>query len=319
MKTALLRCPEAVRVSPRFDRYRDVSAQVFAIFHTWTPLVESLSLDEAFLDITATIEDPRPDGIRAAAARLKAEVRDATALTLSVGAATCKSVAKIASDLKKPDGLVVVPAGAERVFLAPLPVGRLWGVGPKGEERLARVGAHTIGELAALDRAWLEDTFGRWGGVLHDLARGIDPREVTPERETKSVSAETTFASDISDPATLQDALCDLAGQVARRLHHHQLRGRTVTVKLRDSRFETHTRQRTLPAATDERQTILDAARRLLNPEIRPGRRFRLLGVGLSGFAEGQQLELPLGLGTGTALTADPSPVVTGEGSLAGA
>ena len=294
MRVALLRCPEAVRVSPRFDRYRALSEQVFTIFRSRTPLVEPLSLDEAFLDISAVIDDPRPDGIRAAAARLKDEVREATGLTLSVGAAACKSVAKIASDLQKPDGLVVVPAGAERVFLAPLPVGRLWGVGPKAEERLARVGVRTIGELAALDRAWLEGTFGKWGALLHDLARGVDPREVTPERETKSVSAETTFASDVSDPGTLQDTLEELAGHVARRLSGHHLRGRTVTLKLRDAGFETHTRQRTLPSVTDDPRTILDAARRLLIPEVRPGRRFRLLGVGVSGFAEGQQLELPL-------------------------
>ena len=312
MKTALLRCPEAVRVSPRFERYREVSDQVFAIFRALTPLVEPLSMDEAYLDVSAVLVDRTPDGIRSFAAQLKADVRDETGLTLSVGAGTTKSVAKIASDLKKPDGLVVVPPGAERVFLAPLPVSRLWGVGPKAEERLQRLGVRTIGELAALDRTWLEARFGKWGALLHDLGRGNEPREVTTEREPKSVSAETTFARDVSDGRELDATLAELSEQVARRLARHDLRGRTVTLKLRDASFETHTRQRTLPTATDDAAVIAEAARRLLAPELRPGRRFRLIGVGVSGFAEGQQLELPLGV----APTPDPSPARAGEGSL---
>ncbi|MGH2588089.1 MAG: DNA polymerase IV, partial [Dehalococcoidia bacterium] len=315
MRTARTLCPEAIRVSPRFDRYHEVSDQVFAIFRTWTPLVEPLSLDEAYLDVTARLERATPDQIRDAAAALKAEVRAVTELTLSVGAAATKSVAKIASDLKKPDGLVVVPAGAERVFLAPLPVGRLWGVGPKAEERLLRVGVRTIGDLAALDRRWLEERFGKWGAMLHDLARGQDGREVTPERETKSVSAETTFADDVSDPAMLQQTLAELAEHVARRLGRHELRGRTVTVKLRDSHFETHTRQRTLPAPTDDAATILEAARRLLMPELKPGRRLRLLGVGVSGFGEGQQMQLELPLDGLTAPSPDPSIAQRGRGA----
>lgn len=294
MRTALVRCPDAVRVTPRFDRYRELSERVFAVFRDWTPLVEGLSLDEAFLDVTTVLDDRRPEGIRTAVARLKLEVRDATGLTLSVGAGTTKSVAKIASDLKKPDGLVVVPAGAERIFLAPLPVGRLWGVGPKAEESLSRVGVATIGELAAIDRAWLERRFGTWGVMLHDLAHGIDPRELETERETKSISAETTFPSDVSDSAAIERTLAELAEGVVRRLQRHDLRGRTVTVKVRDAGFETHTRRRTLPAPTDDPAAILDAARRLLVPELKPGRWLRLLGVGVSGFAEGQQLALPL-------------------------
>jgi DNA polymerase-4 len=294
MRTALVRCPGAVRVSPRFGRYREISEQVMAIFRSWTPLVEPLSLDEAYLDLSEYLGGMPPDTVREAAAQIKREVREATGLTVSVGAGTTKSVAKIASDLKKPDGLVVVPPGAERVFLAPLPAGKLWGVGPKAQERLQRIGVRTIGDIAALDGRWLEVRFGKWGQMLHELALGIDPRPVTPERETKSVSVETTFAEDIWDPVQIDECLTELAGQVCHRLRRHDLRGRTVTLKLRDAQFETHTRQRTLPAATDVDSVVLDAARRLLAPELTPGRRLRLLGIGLSGFAEGMQLTLPL-------------------------
>ena len=294
MKTALLRCPDAVRVSPRFERYHEISEQVFVLFRRWTPLVEPLSLDEAYLDLSALMTHSTTETVREAAAQLKAEVRSLTGLTISVGAGTTKSVAKIASDLGKPDGLVVVPAGTERAFLAPLPIARLWGVGPKAEERLGRAGVRTIGDLAALDRAWLEDCFGKWGLMLHDLAHGTDPRQVSAERETKSVSAETTFAQDTADGARIDEEVARLVAQVARRLQRHELRGRTVTVKLRDASFQTHTRQRTLASPTDSVTLITEAARRLLAPELRPGRRLRLIGVGMSGFAEGQQLELPL-------------------------
>jgi DNA polymerase-4 len=299
MRTALVRCPELVRVSPRFSRYREISEQVMTIFHRWTPLVEPLSLDEAYLDLSDRLADATPEEVREAAARIKSEVREATGLTVSVGAGTTKSVAKVASDLKKPDGLVVIPAGAERIFLAPLPAGKLWGVGPKAQERLQRIGVQTIGDIAALDRRWLEDRFGKWGQMLHDLARGIDPREVTPERETKSVSVETTFAEDIWNPAQVDECLVELVGQVCLRLRRHDLRGRTVTLKLRDAGFETHTRQRTLPAATDDEATVLEAARRLLAHELTPGRRFRLLGIGLSGFVDAIQLALPLEMTAG--------------------
>jgi DNA polymerase-4 len=294
MRTALRRCPDAIRVSPRFDRYREISDQVFAIFRAWTPRVEPLSLDEAYLDLTAAHGVSSTEAITTAAQRLKDEVRAATGLTVSVGAGASKSVAKIASDLRKPDGLVVVPAGEERAFLAPLPIGRLWGVGPKAEERLMRVGVRTIGDLAALDRRWVEDSFGRWGALLHDLAQGRDTRAVTPDRETKSVSSETTFAEDVSDAEQLVATMAELAAHVAHRLSRHALRGRTVTLKLRDAAFQTLTRQMTLPAATDDADVIVAAARRLLAAELRPGRRFRLVGVGVSGFSEAHQLALPI-------------------------
>lgn len=295
MRTALRLCPPGtVRLPPRFDRYREVSRRVMTIFRARTPLVEPLSLDEAYLDLTEPLSRPgAPDPERAARA-LKAEVRTAVGLTVSIGVATSKSVAKIASDLRKPDGLVVVPPGTERAFLAPLPVGRLWGVGPKVEDRLRQAGVHTIGDLATLERRWLERQFGKWGGLLHDLANGIDHRPVTPERAIKSVGRETTFPHDVSDPAALHATLRRLAEQVAERLHRHGLRGRTVTLKLRSHDFRTLTRQTSLSLPTDRAEEIAAVAERLLATELAPGGRYRLVGVTVSGFQTTIQLPLPL-------------------------
>jgi DNA polymerase-4 len=295
MRTALRLCPpDTVRVPPRFERYREVSRRVMALFRARTPLVEPLSLDEAYLDLTEPLARPgAPDPERAARA-LKAEVRTAVGLTISVGVATSKSVAKIASDLRKPDGLVVVPPGEERPFLAPLPVARLWGVGPRLEERLRRLGVATVGDLAALERRWLERRFGKWGGLLHDLANGIDHRPVTPERAIKSVGRETTFPHDVSDPAALRATICRLAEQVAERLQRHGLRGRTVTLKLRSYDFRTLTRQTSLSLPTDRAEEIAAVAERLLATELAPGGRYRLVGVSVSGFRPAVQLPLPL-------------------------
>lgn len=295
MRTALRLCPPGtVRLPPRFDRYREVSRRVMAIFRSRTPLVEPLSLDEAYLDLTEPLARPgAPDPERAARA-LKAEVRAAVGLTISIGVATSKSVAKIASDLRKPDGLVVVPPGGERAFLSPLPVARLWGVGPRLEERLRRLGIVTIGDLAALERRWLERQFGKWGGLLHDLANGIDHRPVTPERAIKSVGRETTFPRDVSDPATLHATVRRLAEQVAERLQRHGLRGRTVTLKLRSHDFRTITRQISLPLPIDGADQIAAEAGRLLRAELVPGGSYRLVGVSVSGFRPAVQLPLPL-------------------------
>lgn len=294
MRTALRLCPTAVRQPPRFQRYREVSTAVMAIFAAWTPLVEPLSLDEAFLDLSASFTDASVATLSAAGGRLQAEVHAATGLKLSVGIGTNKTVAKIASDLEKPAGLVVVPPGTEAAFLAPLPVRRLWGVGPRAEARLHAAGVQRIGEIAAADRGWLERSFGSWGLTLHELANGRDPRPVTPERALKQVSRETTFARDVSEAADLEHCLDDLVAAVARDLHRRELQGRTVTLKLRDSQFHTLTRQTTLATPTDDATLITHVAARLLAGELQPGRRFRLLGVGVSGFEQVQQLALPL-------------------------
>jgi len=295
MRSAVRRCPQGVIVRPRFDRYREVSDRVMEIFHDLTGLVEPLSLDEAYLDITDLVLEGSPP-LRLAL-DLKRRVKEETGLTLSVGAATSKSVAKIASDLNKPDGLVVVLPGEEAAFLAPLLVARIWGIGPKTAERLRAEGIESIGQLASQPVEWFTQRFGQRAASVRDKALGQDREPVHTERVTKSVSAETTFANDLGDPAKLHPELAGLAGRVARHLEHKGLRGRTVTVKARLADFTTFTRQATLPAATAAESAIRDTAWRLLSLELQPGRTFRLLGVGVSSFVEGgaaPQLQLPL-------------------------
>ncbi len=292
MCRALRLCPDAVRVTPRFGAYAEVSAAVLETYRRRTPLVEPLALDEAYVDLTGQVSEG--EDRRALGQAIKDDVHAAVGLTVSVGIATSKSAAKIASDLEKPNGLVVVPPGGEREFLAPLPVGRLWGVGPRGEERLARLGVQTIGDLTEVDVRLLANIFGRWGALLHQLACGIDERPVQPLRETKSVARETTFAQDIEAGPRLEAALEPLVAGVAERLQRRGLRGRTVTLKLRHADFSTLTRQRTLPYSTDAAASIQEAALDLLRRETVPGSRYRLLGVAVSGFSTPQQMPLPL-------------------------
>ena len=292
MSRALRLCPEAVRRSPRFTVYGEVSTAVLQCYRSLTPLIEPLSLDEAYLDLTENVSETLTP--RALGERIKQLVWEATDLRVSVGVASSKSVAKIASDIEKPDGLVVLLPGAEREFLAPLPVGRLWGVGPRGEEHLKRLGVQTIGELAAIDARLLTNIFGKWGVILHDLANGIDERPVEASRETKSIARETTFSRDIETAAALEETLRELASGAAERLQRRGLRGRTVTLKLRLSDFTTLTRQTTLPFPTDDAEQIAAIAVGLLQAELSPGRRFRLAGVAVSGFEATAQLPLPL-------------------------
>ena len=287
MITALQRCPQAIRVDPRFHRYGEVSSQVVAMFREITPLVEPLSLDEAHLDVTDSVSAQRPPGM--IAAELKAEVRTETGLTISVGVATSKSVAKIASEIDKPDGLTVVPPGTEREFLAPLSVDKLWGVGPKTAARLADDGVHRIGDLASASEEWLRARFGRMGPFLGHLARGEDDRPVAVERERKSVSAETTLATDSGDPGLLFDLVARLSDRVGQHLARNELRGKTVRVKLRLADFTTFTRQTTLSEPAGTTEVVTTAARELLRRELQPGRLFRLVGVSVSGFEAPQE------------------------------
>ena len=282
MRTALQRCPQAIRVQPRFDRYQQVSGQVMDIFHKITPLVEPLSLDEAFLDVTESVTLGRPPG--SVAADLRQRVWTELGLTISVGVATSKSVAKIASDVNKPDGLTIVPPGSERGFLAPLGVDKLWGVGPKTAARLAEEGVHTIGDLASKPETWWAGNFGSTGPHLRRLALGEDDREVVVQRERKSVSAETTLAQDTSEPEVLFGLIDQLSQRVARHLAGSDLRGRTVKVKLRLADFTTFTRQSTLAEPVESPDAIARAAGELLRRELQPDRLFRLVGVGVSGF-----------------------------------
>ena len=290
MRTAIARCPHAIRVSPRFEIYGTVSRQVMEIFREFTETIEPLSLDEAFLDVTHAVGgDKAPAQIASA---LKRRVKEQVGLTISVGVATSKSVAKIASDMDKPDGLTVVPPGAEREFLAPLPVSRLPGVGPKTAARLEQEGIHTIGELASKPAEWFESRFGKTGTHLGRLARGTDDRSVQVERQRKSVSAETTLSEDTGSAEVLRELVNRLSQRVWRHLERRDERGRTVKLKLRLADFTTFTRQRTLDESIDSANSIVLAAQSLLEPELVPGRLFRLVGVGVSGL-EHPEIEEP--------------------------
>ena len=285
---ALRRCPQAIVVPPRFERYREVSRTIMEVFAAFAPLVEPLSLDEAYLDMSEAAAAHRT--ARSLGRALKEAVFEATGgLRASVGIATSKYVAKVASDLEKPDGLVVVPPGSEREFLAPLDVSRLWGAGPRTQEKLRRLGARTIGDLAAMDREALEARLGReMGGRFHDLANGIDPRRVNPNAGRKSLGKEVTFGEDVADREEVERTLLRLCESVARGLRKRGLAGRTVHL------FETHTRQRALaePVATTER--IWPVARELFRELDDPRRRVRLIGVTLSGFGGGGARQLGL-------------------------
>lgn len=291
MRTALRLCPQAVRVSPRFQRYADMSKRVMDVFRQVTPLVEQISLDEAFLDVSDRIGKGRsPEEVANA---LKEQVRQEVGLAVSVGVASSKSVAKIASGLNKPDGLVVVPPGGDRQFLAPLPVQSLWGVGPKTAERLAADSITTIGDLAGKSEEWARSRFGARGLCFLNLARGIDDSSVIVEHETRSVSTEATFPRDVDDPKALEASLRKLAENTARRLRGSGLKGRTIKLKLRLADFTTFTRQATIARPTNAAEVILAEASRLLAREMRAGRRFRLLGVGVSDLREGEAESQP--------------------------
>ncbi|PKB81095.1 MAG: hypothetical protein BZY88_07205 [SAR202 cluster bacterium Io17-Chloro-G9] len=296
MRSAVRLCPQGIVVHPRFSRYREFSRRVMDIFQELTSLVEPLSLDEAYLDITAVVEDEDRVPL-AVALDLKRRVNEETGLTISIGAATSKSVAKIASDLQKPDGLVVVEPGDERDFLAPLAVGKLWGIGPKTAEKLNKGGVETIGQMAQQSGEWFNRQFGKRAGSIQAKALGLDREEVHTEREAKSVSSENTFSVDLVNPEDLKLELDKLASGVAGHMERKGLTARTVTLKARLADFTTFTRQTTLPAPTCEVAIIQETAWRLLSQELAPERAFRLLGVGVSGFNQPdqpQEFQLPL-------------------------
>jgi DNA polymerase-4 len=291
--TALRLCPQAVVLRPRMEYYAEVSEQIRAIFHRYTPLVEPLSLDEAFLDVTgsAALFGPAAEFGR----RIKREIRDELRLTASVGVAANKFLAKIASDLDKPDGFRVVEPGTEQQFLDPLPVGRLWGVGRVTGRAFEKLGITTIGELRQRTAGFLTERFGQHGKHLWQLAHGIDGRRVVPDREAKSISHESTFATDICDMDALRAWLLQLTEQVAWRLRRHDLRGATVQIKVRYGDFHTITRAETLPQPTSVTQEIWEAAARLLAGKL-PNRplKIRLLGVGVSGLVPAAATQLTL-------------------------
>jgi DNA polymerase IV len=278
-------CPQAIVLPPRFDLYAAKSRAVHEIFAAFTPLIEPIALDEAFLDVTGAL---RLFGTGAEiGAAIRARVQAETGLTASVGVAPNKLLAKLASDDAKPDGMLVVEPGSELAFLHPHPVGRLWGVGPATLARLERFGIETIGDLAALPEASLVDTLGRaHGHQLHELACGRDDRPVEPDRETKSIGQEETFPRDVTDRETLAREVRRMAERVGSRLRDHGLAGRTVTLKVRFPDFRTITRSATLPEPFAVSSEIARQALALLDKVDTAGG-LRLLGVSVSNLTAG--------------------------------
>lgn len=289
IRTAKRLCPDCIFVPVRGAAYQAASREVMAILRRFTPLVQPISIDEAFMDVTAS-RLLFGDG-EAIARRIKQAVRDEVELTISVGVASTKLVAKIASDLRKPDGLVVVEPGTEAAFLAPLPISRLWGVGASTAAALRDFSVSTIGDLQQVDRSALVRRFGKHGASLVDRAMGRDADPVDDPDAAKSVSHEMTFDEDTSDPDVLERTLLAMSEGVSGRLRHAGIKAGTVTVKIRDSGFNTITRQRGLPEPSDMTEPIWQTALALARPEMR-GKKIRLLGVAASGFGAREQLGL---------------------------
>ena len=289
---ALRRCPQAVFVRPRISLYRQYSQSVWTAIGEVVPRIERTGLDEGYLDLGSVVTEFRY--ARAAAEAVQTSVRAATRLSCSLGVATSKVVAKIASDRRKPGGITVVPPGTEARFLAPLPVRVLPGVGPRAEERLVAAGVTTIGGLASLSDLDLRALLpGKWGAELRDRARGIDPRDLEESGERLSISTEETFARDVSDRTALHAELRRMAVEVASHLRRGGLSARTVSAKLRYADFSIRSRSTTLSAATDDAERIGELACALLDRGLRdrPGA-LRLVGVGVSGLSDFKQLSL---------------------------
>ncbi|MBU1376107.1 MAG: DNA polymerase IV [Alphaproteobacteria bacterium] len=281
--TALRKCPELLFVPPRFEVYRAVSKQIHAIFADYTPLIEPLSLDEAYLDVTANLR-----GLPTAsetASEIRARILAETGLTASAGISYNKFLAKLASDHRKPNGQHVVAPGRGEAFVEGLPVGRFHGVGPVTAEKMARLGLHTGADLRAQSLAWLQQHFGRSGGWYYAISRGEDDRAVNPNRERKSSGSETTFQDDLTDPDAIRAGVAEMADDVWAWCETTGSRGRTVTVKIKWADFQQSTRSRSLPRPVESREDLRAVARGLINSVFPPPKGIRLVGVTLSNFA----------------------------------
>jgi len=277
LKQAYLRCPHAVFLPVNMTKYKEVSAQIHRIFRRYTSLIEPLSLDEAFLDVTGA-------DAGALGREIKDRIKKEVGLTASVGVSHNKFLAKLASDMEKPDGFTVIPREHVEAFLAPLPVNRIWGVGPRTQEYLNELGIFTIGDLQRLDRAFLVKTFGKWGDELYLLARGIDDRPVKPSRKPKSLGEEVTFPRDVEEPEKLKASLAEFARTLGQRLKKRGLAGRTVTLKIRYHDFVTITRSLTFPDPTDQPEELYRRALLLLKKLELDRRKIRLIGLAVSNF-----------------------------------
>jgi len=283
--TASRLCPQAIFIEGSFPKYRDASKRFMAILADFTPFLEPVSLDEAYLDVTGF--ESIYGSIREMAVAMKRRIRDELGLTASVGIASGKVVAKVASELSKPDGLLEVTRGEEGSFLAPLPVGKLPGVGKKTERILRGLGINSIGELAVVPISDLKSHFGASGEVLKNWANGIDDRKIGLPAEAKSISRETTFDKDTRDRSFLKATLRYLGERVGADLRGRSQRARCVTLKLRYADFTTITRSHTLPQTIDSDQVIFDTGVKLMNRELSLGEQpVRLIGIGVSGLVE---------------------------------
>ncbi len=282
ISTAYRLCPHAVFLQPDFRKYKQASDQVFDILKRYTPDIEPISIDEAFLDITGTFHlYGTPAQL---ALRMKEDIRREVRLTASVGIAPVKMVAKIASDVSKPDGLLEIEPDGVQKFLAPLPVERLWGVGKRSKDILNRLGIYAIGDILKFPKLKILELLGEQGLHLFDLASGIDPREVSVSDETKSVSHEHTFDMDEADPEKVAKVLFILSQKVSRRLRKEGLKGRTVSIKIRLKDFQTFTRAKTLDKRTNFVGTIDGHAQALFKGFYKSGMKVRLIGVRMSQF-----------------------------------
>ncbi len=292
MREALRRCPQAICIKPRMSRYAEVSRSVFAIFHEFTPEVEGLSLDEAFLDVTASQRLLGP--AEELARRIKARIRERTGLTASVGLAMNKLLAKIASDLNKPDGFCRIGPDNLRDVLDPLPVGRLFGIGPKTLPRVQAAGIHTFADLRQAPEPVLRRLFGTEAALIRARASGLDDRPVVADRDEKSISAEETFDTDIHSGPALQAHLTQLGDKTASRLRAAQLTAHVIILKVRRADFTTYTRRQSIEPATADTATVISVARGLLDGwrGEYPDWPVRLLGVGVAGLAPAAQQEL---------------------------
>ena len=289
---AYQRCPHAVYLRGRYERYSEISRQLIATLNEFTPVIEKISIDEAFLDITKSLA--LFGSAEKIGHQIKKRIYDDLGLVASIGIAPNKFLAKVASDLEKPDGFVVVKEGEEKEFLKSLPISRLWGVGKKTEAALQQMDIETIGQIAHMPEQDLSRRFGKWGSALWRLANGIDPRSVKPWETQKSISQETTFDEDTGDEEAIHKTLLGLAESLSRLMRKSKLKGRTVTLKIRLEDFSTFTRSKTLSDFVDSTQILKGVAIGLYKKFNKKNMKVRLLGIGVSQLnsVSGEQLGL---------------------------
>jgi len=281
-RTAIKLCPAAILIKPRLQHYAEASRRIHNIFERYTPLIEPLSLDEAFLDVTDSLK--LFGSAKAIGREIQRSIQDELGLAASIGIAPNKFLAKIASDIEKPNGFVCIERDRIQSFLDPLPIGRIWGVGKVTAKRFAAANLHTLGDVRRLTREEAIRLLGSHGEHFHRLAQGIDERPVVAEHHAKSISHETTFSADIEDRDVLSSWLLDLTEQVMRRVRRKAVKGRTIQLRIRFDDFTTITRSRTLKQPTDVTRVAWQTVRQLLNSHLPAGRPVRLIGMGIEGF-----------------------------------